>query len=67
MTEPTTTKNIIDGVSVGVSVAALAGWLPTIAAILSLVYTAIRIYESRTVQRWLYGATPKIENGGDDV
>ena len=39
------------------SVGALAGWfvaaLPAIATGLTVVWTLIRIYETRTVQRWL--------------
>jgi chromate transport protein ChrA len=46
-------KHVIDALSIGGILATLAGWLPAIAAILSIVWTLIRIYETRTVQRWL--------------
>jgi hypothetical protein len=46
-------KNFLDGVSMATVVAALAAWLPPLAAGLSIVWTAIRIYETKTVQRWL--------------
>lgn len=46
-------KHIVDGVAISAWLAALMGWLPAIAAALSIVWTAIRIYETRTVQRWL--------------
>lgn len=46
-------KTVVDVGSIGTVVATIAGWLPAIAALASLVWTLIRIYESRTVQRWL--------------
>jgi hypothetical protein len=46
-------KVAADGLSIGTVVATLFGWLPQIAALASLVWTAIRIYETKTVQRWL--------------
>ncbi len=39
-------------VSLGAIVGSLAGWLPHIAAVLSIVWFFICIYESRTVQHW---------------
>lgn len=48
-----TAKHVGDALSVGAVVGTLAGWLPPIAALLTIVYTAIRIYESRTVQQFL--------------
>lgn len=46
-------KTAADVGSIGTVLATLAGWLPQIAALASLVWTAIRIYETKTVQRWL--------------
>ena len=40
-----------DAVSLGVVVATIAEWLPAVAALLTVIWTAIRIYETRTVQR----------------
>lgn len=48
-------KAIGDGASLAATVGVLFGWLPYAAALASLIWTCIRIYESRTVQRWLYG------------
>jgi hypothetical protein len=48
-----TLKPLIDGASLAAVVSTLAGWLPAIAAAFSIVWTAIRIYETKTVQRWL--------------
>lgn len=47
-----------DIVSAGIVVGALASWLPPIAALLTIVWTAIRIFETRTVQRLLFGRDP---------
>jgi hypothetical protein len=46
-------KHAIDAVSVGAALAALAGWLPVMAAGASLIWTLIRIFETKTVQGWL--------------
>jgi hypothetical protein len=46
-------KQIADGVSVITVIGTLAGILPSIAAIFTIIWTGIRIYETDTVQRWL--------------
>lgn len=46
-------KHIIDGLSVGTVLGAIVGLLPAIAAIFTIVWTGIRIYETKTVQDWL--------------
>lgn len=43
-----TTKHIVDAVSVTTVVGTLTAWLPPIAALLSIVWTAMRIYEMIT-------------------
>lgn len=48
-----TAKNIGDAVSVTTVVGTLAGILPSIAAIITIVWTSIRIYETDTIQRML--------------
>ena len=48
-----TAKNVVDAISVGTVVATLAGILPAVAAIFTIVWTAIRIYETDTVQNIL--------------
>jgi hypothetical protein len=50
MTDP---KHAVDALSVGATLATLAGWLPHMAALASLVWSAIRIYETKTVQGWI--------------
>ena len=46
-------KHAGDALSIAGVIATLAGWLPAVAALLSIVWTGIRIYETKTVQRWL--------------
>jgi len=46
-------QTAIDGLAIGTLVAALASWLPPIAAGFTIVWTAIRIYETDTVQRFI--------------
>jgi len=43
-------KTVIDGLAVGGTVATLAGWLPPVASLLTIVWLSIRIWESETVQ-----------------
>ncbi len=42
-----------DLLSFTVVVGTLAQWLPSVAALFTIVWTAIRIWETRTVQSWL--------------
>ena len=44
---------LVDVASFGVVVGTLAGALPAIAALFTIIWTAIRIYETDTVQGWL--------------
>jgi hypothetical protein len=46
-------KHIVDLASIGTVLGTIAGFLPAIAAIFTIVWTAIRIYETKTVQKWL--------------
>ena len=57
-------KNAIDAASVTTVAATLAGWLPAVAALLTVVWTGIRIYETRTVQEWL-GRKPEPSSDED--
>ena len=45
----------MDGVAVSGGIASLAGWLPDAAAGMTILWLALRIYESRTVQGMLKG------------
>lgn len=42
-----------DAVSVGTVIGAITGILPAIAALVTIIWTSIRIYETKTVQDWL--------------
>jgi hypothetical protein len=46
-----TVKHVIDLTSIGTVLATLAGWLPAIAALFTIIWTAIRILETETVQK----------------
>lgn len=46
-------KHLLDALSIGTMLGTLFQMLPNIAALLTIVWTALRIYESRTVQGWL--------------
>ena len=48
-----TAKHLIDGLSVVTVVGTLVNALPSIAALFTIVWTAIRIYETDTVQGWI--------------
>jgi hypothetical protein len=43
-------KTIIDGLAVGGGIATIAGWLPDLTALLTIVWLTIRIWESPTIQ-----------------
>jgi len=57
ISEPT--KNVIDAVSVGTVVGSLAGFLPSVAALFTIVWTGIRIWESETIQGLFKGKADK--------
>jgi hypothetical protein len=46
-------KAVMDVASIGTIVATLVGLLPHLAALASLIWSCIRIYETQTVQKWL--------------
>jgi hypothetical protein len=46
-------RSFFDAVSIGSAIGAFAGMLPTIAAAASLFWTILRIFETKTVQKWL--------------
>lgn len=46
-------KHVLDFASVLTVLGTLADMLPAIAAVFTIVWTAIRIYETKTIQGWL--------------
>ena len=46
-------KHIIDVLSLATVIGTLVDMLPSIAALFTIVWTAIRIYETKTVQGWI--------------
>jgi len=49
------TKNLIDFASVATMLGTIGAILPPLAALFTLIWTAIRIYETRTVQKIIHG------------
>ena len=47
------TKHVLDGLSLLTVLGTLMSWLPAVAALLSIIWTLLRIYESKTVQKLL--------------
>lgn len=52
------TKHVVDGLSIVTVVGTISDMLPSIAALFTILWTAIRIYETNTVQRLLGRAVP---------
>ena len=51
-------KQALDVISFGTAIGALAGWLPALAALFTIIWTGLRIYESKTVQKLLNRRQP---------
>lgn len=47
-----TAAKVVDVLSVGVVVGTVAQWLPSLAALLTIVWTTFRIWETDTVRGW---------------
>jgi hypothetical protein len=56
-----TAKHIGDAVSVATVAGTLMDWLPAVAALLTIIWTALRIYETDTVQKLLGKKKPKTD------
>ena len=52
-------KQATDALSIVTVVGTLMDLLPTVAALFTIVWTLIRIYETKTVQRWISRAKQK--------
>jgi len=48
-----TFKHIIDALSFATVLGTIVNMLPAVAAVFTIMWTAIRIYETKTVQNWL--------------
>jgi len=48
------TKHLLDATSIFTAIGTLLSWLPQIAALITIIWTGIRIYETKTVQAWLW-------------
>ena len=47
------TKHVVDAASIFTAVGSVLAWLPSVAALFTIVWTGIRIYETKTVQKWI--------------
>ena len=56
-----TVKHAVDALSIVTVLGTLVDMLPSIAALFTIVWTAIRIYETNTVQGWF--SSKEDENG----
>ena len=52
------TRHLGDLASLAITIATVADWLPALAALLSIVWTVIRIFETRTLRAWLGRGEP---------
>jgi hypothetical protein len=48
-------KHVLDALSMATAIGALVNILPAIAALFTIIWTGIRIWESDTVQAWVNG------------
>jgi hypothetical protein len=48
-----TMKTMINWGAASVTIASLMAWLPSLAALLAVIWWGFRIYELKTIQRWL--------------
>jgi hypothetical protein len=48
-----TIKSVVDGLSIITVIGTLADMLPSVAAVFTIVWTSIRIWETNTVQNWV--------------
>jgi hypothetical protein len=48
-----TIKSVVDGLSIITVIGTLADMLPSVAAVFTIVWTSIRIWETATVQNWV--------------
>ena len=53
------TKHAVDGLSLITVIGTLTDLLPAVAALFTIVWTLIRIYETNTVQGWIGRAKQK--------
>jgi len=49
------TKQILDVAAASTALLTMAAWLPPTASLLTIIWMALRIYESNTVQKLVHG------------
>jgi hypothetical protein len=45
------TKHLVDAASIVTVIGTIVSWLPSVAALFTIIWTAIRIYETETIQK----------------
>lgn len=58
-------KTAGDVAAATVTIGAIASWLPAVSALLTIVWVAIRIYETKTVQKWLHRGVAELTDNDD--
>lgn len=58
-------KTVGDVVAASVTVGAIASWLPAVSTVLTIVWVLIRIYETKTVQKWLHRGAQELTDNDD--
>ena len=53
MDQTEATKHVLDGISAVTVLGTLTQILPPLAALFTILWTILRIYESKTIQTWL--------------
>jgi len=48
-------KPLLDAAALATTLTTIVGWLPPLAALVTIVYTGFRIWETKTVQSWVEG------------
>tara|TARA_R100000951_G_scaffold77444_2_gene65409 strand:- start:949 stop:1134 length:186 start_codon:yes stop_codon:yes gene_type:complete len=51
------TKEVIDVAAASTAILTIGAWLPPIASLFTIVWLGLRIYESDTVQKIIFGKT----------
>ena len=63
---PDTPKHVVDGLSIGTMLGSIMSVLPEIAAVFTIVWTGIRIYETDTVRKIISKDKDEAENKDED-
>lgn len=54
-------RHFLDGVSIIATIATLAGWLPPLAALASIIWICFQFYHSQPVKEWRIARKGKVK------